>query len=52
MRIIFLVVFLTGCVSVSDRRFNSDDTQDNDCYNSRGGMRGYCDTVNHKGGLK
>lgn len=36
------LLFGLGCAS-TPRQFNSDDLQNGNCYNTFGGMHGYCD---------
>lgn len=38
-----LVIMITSCTNEPLRQFNSDDQQDNSCYNEFKGLHGYCD---------
>lgn len=40
---IILMLILVNCSNEPYREFNSDDTQDPECYGNYGGQYGYCD---------
>ena len=48
MRLLILcVVFLTGCASISNGPYNSEEPQDPDCYAHYGANPGYCSAFFH-----